>query len=88
MRQSRDKITQDLAERWCWEVGRCDDAWVARRLYRKHLVDGVYWRDERALLDDFFHFLDQVGEMALLAEVDGVAIQQEIVPFVQDCLAL
>jgi hypothetical protein len=48
----------------------------------------VYWRDERALLDDFFHFLDQVGEMALLAEVDGVAIQQEIVPFVQDCLAL
>jgi hypothetical protein len=40
MRQSRDKITQDLAERWCWEVGRCDDAWVARRLYRKHLVDG------------------------------------------------
>ena len=42
----------------------------------------MYRRDEGALLDDFFHFLDQVGVMALLAEVDGVAIQREMVPFV------
>jgi hypothetical protein len=46
----------------------------------------VYRLDEGAVLDDFFHCLDQVGVRALLAEVDGVAIQREMVPFVPDVL--
>jgi len=29
-------------------------------LYRKQLVEGVYRQDERALVDDFFHFRDVV----------------------------
>jgi hypothetical protein len=56
---------------------------VARRLYCKQVVDGVYRLDEGAVLDDFFHFLDQIGVMALLADVRGTAIQREMVPFVQ-----
>jgi hypothetical protein len=83
MRQTHDEITQNLAERWCWEVARRDDARIARRLYRKQLVDGVYRLDEGAVLDDVFHFLDQVGVLALLAEVRAAAIQREMVPFVQ-----
>jgi hypothetical protein len=83
MRPTRDEITENLAERLCWEVARRDDARVARRLYRKQVVDGVYRLDEGAVLDDFFHFLDQIGVMALLAEVRGTAIQREMVPFVQ-----
>jgi hypothetical protein len=50
MEQAHDEITQNLAERLCWEVVRRDDARVARRLYRKQLVDGVYRLDEGALL--------------------------------------
>jgi hypothetical protein len=42
MRPSRDKSTQNLAERWCWEAARRDDSRVARRLWRQHLVDGGY----------------------------------------------
>lgn len=83
MRQTPDEITQNLAERLCWEVARRDDARVARRLYRKQEVDGVYRLDEGAVLDDFFHFLDQRGVMALLTEVRGTAIQREMVPSVQ-----
>ena len=83
MRPTRDEITEKLAERLCWEVARRDDARVARRLYRKQVVNGVYRLDEGAVLDDFFHFLDQIGVMALLAEVCGTAIQREMVPFVQ-----
>jgi hypothetical protein len=83
MRPTRDESTENLAERLCWEVARRDDARVARRLYRKQVVDGVYRLDEGAILDDFFHFLDQIGVMALLAEVRGTAIQREMVPFVQ-----
>jgi hypothetical protein len=50
MGQTRDEIAQNLAERLCWQVARGDDSRVARRLYRKQVVDGVYRLDERAIL--------------------------------------
>ncbi|MGH8060037.1 MAG: transposase, partial [Candidatus Entotheonellia bacterium] len=83
MRQTNDELTQNLAERWCWEVARRDDTRVARRLYRKQEVDGVYRLDEGAVLDDFFQFLRTIGVMALLEDVHGAAIQREMVPYVQ-----
>jgi hypothetical protein len=83
MRQTHDELTQNVAERVCWEVARRDDTRVARRLYRKQAVDGVYRLDEGAVLDDFCHFLQALGVMALLEEVHGVAIQRAMVPYVQ-----
>jgi hypothetical protein len=83
MRQTHDEISQNLAERLCWEVARRDDLRIARRLYRKQEVDGVYRLDEGAVLDDFFHFLQSIGIMSLLEEVHGAAIQREMVPYVQ-----
>jgi hypothetical protein len=80
MRQTHDEITQNLAERLCWEVARRDDSRVARRLYRKQAVDGVYRLDEGAVLDDCCHFLQRTGVMALLEQVHGVAIRREMVP--------
>jgi hypothetical protein len=82
MRHTKDELAQNVAERLCWEVARRDDIRVARRLYRKQEVDGVYRLDEGAVLDDCFHFLDQIGVMALLAEVHGTAIQREMIPYV------
>ena len=82
MQQTRDAIRQNLAERLCWEVARRDDRRVARRLYRKQVIDGVYRLDEGALLDDFFHYLDDVGVMGLLADIHGTAMQREMVPVV------
>ena len=76
MRQTNDELAQNVAERLCWEGARRDDSRVARRLYRKQEVEGVYRLDEGAVLDDFFHFLDQIGVMALLAEVHGTAMQR------------
>jgi len=83
MRPTKDELAQNVAERLCWEVARRDDTRVARRLYRKQEVDGVYRLDAGAVLDDFFHFLDQIGVLALLAEVHGAAMQREMVPYVQ-----
>src|SRR5919109_2941498 len=82
MGQTPDEITQNLAERLCWEVARRDDARVARRLYRKPEVDGVYRLDEGAVLDDFLPFLQALGVRALLEEVPGTAIPREMVPVV------
>jgi hypothetical protein len=83
MGQTHDEITQNLAERLCWQVARRDDTRVARRLSRKPLVDGVSRLDEGALLDDFFPFLPAIEVMALLERVHGTAIQRERLPFVQ-----
>jgi Transposase DDE domain len=83
MEQTHDEITQNLAERLCWQVARRDDTRIARRLYRKQLVDGVYRLDEGALLDDFFHFLQAIEVMPLLEQVDGTAIQREMLPVIQ-----
>jgi hypothetical protein len=83
MQQSRDEMTQNLAERMCWEVAWRDDTRIARRLYRKQVVDGVYRLDEGAVLDDFFHFLQSLGVMALLEQASGAGIHRAMVPFVQ-----
>ncbi len=53
--QRQERATQDLAERLCCQVARRDDSHIARRLYSKQVVEGVYRLDEWALLDDFFH---------------------------------
>ena len=83
MGRTHAELTENLAERLGWEVARRDDVRIARRLYRKAVVDGVYRLDEGAVLDDFFHFLRGIGVMALLAEVHGTAIQRERRPDVQ-----
>jgi hypothetical protein len=83
MAQTREAMTQNLAERLCWQVARRDDARVARRLYRKQVVDGVYQLDEGALLDDFFYFLHERGVVDLLSDVQGTAVQREMVPVIQ-----
>jgi hypothetical protein len=86
MEQTREAITQNLAERLCWQAARRDDSRVARRLYRKQVVDGVYRLDEGALLDDFFHFLPELGVVDGLHDVQGTAVQRVMVPCVQDVL--
>jgi hypothetical protein len=83
MQHSKDERAQHVAERWCGEVAHRDDTRVARRLSRQPEVDGVYRRDEGAVLDDVFHFLDQIGVMAWLAEAHGTAMQREMVPDVR-----
>ena len=86
MGQTHAELTENLAERWCWEVARRDDLRIARRLYREAVVDAVYRLDAGALLDDFFHFLQGIGLMALLEDVHGTTIQRAKLPYVQNIL--
>src|SRR5262245_31273315 len=82
MAQTREAIEQNLAERLCWQAARRDDARVARRLDRKQVVDGVYQLAAGAWLDDFCYFWQELGVGAWLGEVQGTAVQREMVPFV------
>jgi hypothetical protein len=83
MNQTREDVAQHLAERLCWQAARRDDSRVARRLYRRQVVDGVYRLDEGALLDDFFSFLQQLGVVDGLNDVRRTTIPREMVPVVQ-----
>jgi len=83
MEQTAEAIAQNLAERLCWQVARRDDSRVARRLYRKQVVDGIYQLDEGALLDDFFSFLQELGVGDWLGDVQGTEVQRQMVPVVQ-----
>ena len=83
MGQTHDESMENLAERLCWEVSRRDGSRVARRLYRKQLVDGAYWLDEGAGLDDFFHFLQARDVTTLLEQLHGAATQRQMVPFMR-----
>jgi DDE family transposase len=82
MAQTREVMAPNLADRLCWQAAGRDDSRVARRLYRKQVVDSVYRLDEGALLDDFFDFLPELGVVDLLADAQGTAVQREMVPCV------
>jgi hypothetical protein len=86
MTQPREGITQNVAERLCWEGARRDATRIARRLSRQPVVDGVDRLDDGALLDDFFPFLQAIGVMELLEEAHGAAIPRAMVPFVPSVL--
>jgi hypothetical protein len=83
MAQTREEIDQNLAERLCGQAARRADARVARRLVPEA---GGRWGLPvgcRALLDDFFYVLQELGVGDWLGEVQGTAVQREMVPFVQ-----
>jgi hypothetical protein len=82
MGQTREAITQNLAERLCWQVAHREDSRVARRLYRKQAVNGVYQLDAGALLDDFCYFLQELGVGDRLGHVQATTVQREMVPCV------
>jgi hypothetical protein len=86
MAQTREAMAPPLAERWGGQVARRDDSRVARRLYRRPVVDGVYQLDEGALQDDFFSFWHELGVGDWLGHGQGTAGQREMVPFVQSRL--
>jgi hypothetical protein len=79
-------MTPHLAERWCGQAARRDDARVARRLDRTPVVDGVYRLDEGAWRENCFACLPARGVVDRLGDVQGTAVQRARVPCVQDLL--
>ncbi len=83
MKQTRAELPQSRAEWLRWVVTRPDDARVARRLYCKQRLAGMYRLDEGVLLEDFCHFLDRARGLRILSELYGKAIQCEMCPYMQ-----
>lgn len=81
--QSKEDVTTNLVERLDWRVARRDESRIARRLWKKQAVDAIYSLEEGAILDEFVHFLDEVGVLPRWQALQGDGIQREMVDFFQ-----
>ena len=81
--QNKEVITTNLVERLDWRFARRDESRIARRLWKKQPVDAIYSLEEGAILDEFVHFLDEVGVLSRWQALQGEDIQREMVDFFQ-----
>jgi hypothetical protein len=72
-----------VMERLSWQLARRDDKRVAQALYAGEELEEMHELSEAGLLDEFFVFLEEIGLMAVLEELDLPGVQRVLVPTVQ-----
>src|SRR5947209_13661301 len=89
MSQSGAKAAQEqsepsaVLERLSWQLAYRDDAQVAQALYGGAEIEEMHELSEAGLLDEFFVFLEEIGMMAVLEQVELPGVQRVLVPTVQ-----
>jgi Transposase DDE domain len=72
-----------VMERLSWQLAYRDDAQVGQALYAGAEIEEMHELSEAGLLDEFFVFVEQVGMMAVLEQVQLPGVQRVLVPTVQ-----
>ena len=72
-----------VLERLSWQLARRDDKRVAQALYAGEELEEMHELSEAGLLDEFFVFLEEIGLMGVLEELDLPGVQRVLVPTVQ-----
>src|SRR5947209_6808862 len=72
-----------VMERLNWQLAWRDDGRVAQALYQGEEIEEMHELSEAGLLDEFFVFLEQVGMMAVLEQLELPGVQRVLVPTVQ-----
>src|SRR2546425_4620957 len=72
-----------VLERLSWQLARRDDQRVAQALYTGEEMGEMHELSEAGLLDEFFVFLEEIGMMAVLEQVEVPGVQRVLVPTVQ-----
>src|SRR5258708_8801388 len=70
-------------ERLSWQLAYRDDVRVGQGLYAGAEIEEMHELSEAGLLDEFFVFVEQVGMMAVLEQVQLPGVQRVLVPTVQ-----
>jgi hypothetical protein len=81
--QRKEDVRTNLVERLDWRFARRDESRIARRLWKKQAVDAIYSLEEGAILDEFVHFLDEIGVVPRWQGLQGDGIEREMVDFFQ-----
>src|SRR5258708_4906406 len=72
-----------VMERLSWQLAYRDDVRVGQGLYAGAEIEEMHELSEAGLLDEFFVFVEQVGMMAVLEQVQLPGVQRVLVPTVQ-----
>src|SRR3989442_14103788 len=87
--QKKKEATEEKAEqsavmeRLSWQWASREDGRVAQALYEGEEIEEMHELSEAGLLDEFFVFLEEVGMMAVLEQVELPGVQRVLVPTVQ-----
>jgi hypothetical protein len=72
-----------VMERLNWQLASRDDARVGQALYAGEEMEEMHELSEAGLLDEFFVFVEQIGMMAGLEQLELPGVQRVLVPTVQ-----
>lgn len=72
-----------VLERLSWQLAWRDDTRVAQGLYAGEEIEEIHELSEAGLLDEFFVFLEDIGMMAVLEQLELPGVQRVLVPTVQ-----
>jgi hypothetical protein len=72
-----------VMERLNWQLAWRDDARVAQALYAGEEIEEMHELSEAGLLDEFFVFLEEIGLMAVVEQMQLPGVQRVLVPTVQ-----
>src|SRR6266853_285417 len=72
-----------VMERLSWQLARRDDKRVAQALYAGEELEEMHELSEAGLLDEFFVFLEEIGLMAVVEQLDLPGVQRVLAPTVQ-----
>ena len=72
-----------VMERLGWQTASRDDRRVAQGLHEGQAIDAMHELSEAGLLDEFFVFLEEIGMMAVIEQLDLPGVKRVLVPTVQ-----
>ena len=72
-----------VIERLSWQLARRDDGRVAQAIYAGEELEEMHELSEAGLLDEFFVFLEQIGMMAVVEQLELPGVERVLVPTVQ-----
>lgn len=82
-KQTAEDVRRNIVNNLSWRAATRDDRHVAQAIHQGQELDAIYGLNEVGLLDEFWHFLDLVGVLALMTAIQAPAMERVIIPIVQ-----
>ena len=83
----RNQTYQDMEEntirKLSWRMAQRNDTKVAKTIYEKREVDGIYNLEDSGLLDGFYEWLQEWKVIEILKKISPSGINRVMVPFFQ-----
>lgn len=82
-KQTAEDIRRNIINNLSWRAATRDDRQVAQAIHQGEEMEAIYGLNEVGLLDEFWHFLELVGILALMVAIPAPTVERVIIPIVQ-----